>query len=69
MMKEIEPDITYLIGYIENDEFYASHDAKTKQDAIETRDVLERLIKETKSKDSPKAYTIFVKKTTYTELV
>lgn len=63
-MKEIEPDITYLIGYIENDEFYASHDAKTKQDAIETRDVLER----TKPKNSKLNYMIFVKKITYTEL-
>ena len=64
-MKEIEPDITYLIGYIENDEFYASHDAKTKKDAIETRDVLER----TKPKNSKLNYMIFVKKTTYTELI
>lgn len=64
-MKEIEPDITYLIGYIENDEFYASHDAKTKQDAIETRDVLERI----KQKNSKLNYMIFVKKTTYTELL
>ena len=64
-MKEIEPQITYLIGYIENDEFYASHEAKTKQDAIETRDVLERI----KSKNSKLNYTIFIKKTTYTELV
>ena len=64
-MKEIEPDITYLIGYIENDEFYASHDAKTKQDAIETRDVLERI----KRKNSKLNYMIFVKKTTYTELL
>jgi len=57
-MKEIEPDITYLIGYIDNEEFYASHDAKTKQDAIETRDVLER----TKPKNSKLNYMIFVKK-------
>jgi hypothetical protein len=64
-MKEIEPDITYLIGYIENDEFYSSHDAKTKQDAIETRDVLQRI----KPKNSKLNYTIFVKKITYTELV
>lgn len=64
-MKEIEPQITYLIGYIEDDEFYASHDAKTAQDAIETRDVLER----TKPKNSKLNYTIFVKKITYIELV
>ena len=64
-MKEIEPQITFLIGYIENDEFYSSHDAKTAQDAIKTRDVLER----TKPKNSKLNYTIFIKKTTYIELV
>jgi len=68
-MKEIEPQITYLIGYIVNDEFYSSHDAKTKQDAIETRDVLEKNRKDAKPKVSDEPYTIFVKKTTYTELI
>jgi hypothetical protein len=68
-MKEIEPQITYLIGYIVNDEFYSSHDAKTKEDAIQTRDVLERTLRDVKGKDNPKTYTIFVKKTTYLELI
>ena len=68
-MKEIEPQITYLIGYIVNDEFYSSHESKTKKDAIETRDVLEKNRKNTKPKVSDEPYTIFVKKVTYTELI
>jgi len=68
-MKEIEPEIIYLIGYIVDEEFYASHEAKTKQDAIETRDVLEKNRKNTKPKVSDEPYTIFVKKVTYTELI
>jgi hypothetical protein len=68
-MKEIEPEITYLIGYIVDEEFYASHESKTKEDAIETRDVLEKNRKDTKPKVSDEPYTIFVKKTTYFELI
>lgn len=64
-MKEIESEITYLIGYIDNEEFYSSHDAKTKAEAIVIRDELNLA----NTKNDHKQYTIFVKKVTYLELV
>lgn len=64
MIKEIEPQVIYLIGYIEEDEFWAS---ESTIDLASAKEILKNL-ENGKLKDSKKEFTIFKKVTTYTEI-